>query len=218
MPGLITYPDHRIVIGYHGCDRSLMESVLLLDEALQPSNNRYDWLGRGTYFWEHGPHRAWSFAGWKHSRGEIKTPAVLGAYIHLGRCFDLTDIQATSLLSAYHLTLEQLLRRTGQTLPHNRPAGPSDFDLVLRFRDCAVINYTLEAIDEHEASAGGIYYQTVRGVFIEGTPAFSGSAIHTHTHTQIAVRDPRCILGFFKPRPESYIQDTEASFLVGDEE
>ena len=35
-----------------------MAAVLLRGEPLQPSENDYDWLGRGIYFWEHGPQRA----------------------------------------------------------------------------------------------------------------------------------------------------------------
>jgi len=48
----------RFVVGYHGCDASLTRKVILGDEVLSPSKNPYDWLGRGSYFWEHGPARA----------------------------------------------------------------------------------------------------------------------------------------------------------------
>jgi hypothetical protein len=41
--------------------------------------------------------------------------------------------------------------------------------------------------------------QTVRGVFVEGNPAFPGSQIYAKTHVQIAVRDSSCILGYFLP-------------------
>ncbi|MBK9648990.1 MAG: hypothetical protein IPO67_28230 [Deltaproteobacteria bacterium] len=40
---------------------------------------------------------------------------------------------------------------------------------------------------------------TVRGVFVEGDEASPGARIHLKTHVQIAVRNPDCIIGYFKP-------------------
>ena len=39
----------------------------------------------------------------------------------------------------------------------------------------------------------GINYQTVRGVFLEGKPAFAGSKIMLKSHIQIAVKDYSCV-------------------------
>ena len=50
-------------------------------------------------------------------------------------------------------------------------------------------------LDENAAQP----FQTVRAAFEEGEPAFAGSMIRRETHIQIAVRDPRCILGVFRP-------------------
>ena len=66
---------------------------------------------------------------------------------------------------------------------------------ALRFRDRAVVDYAVSRIAEEE----GIKYENVRGVFIEGKPAFPGSKIALKSHIQIAVRDPACILRFFRP-------------------
>lgn len=46
--GDLTY--QRTVIGYHGCDESLVKNVLLRGRNLRPSENDYDWLGLGIYF------------------------------------------------------------------------------------------------------------------------------------------------------------------------
>jgi hypothetical protein len=78
----------RAVVGYHGCDERFARAVLHGRKQLKPSVNDYDWLGRGIYFWEYGANRAYEWAKWKAARGEIKTPAVLGALIQLGDCFD----------------------------------------------------------------------------------------------------------------------------------
>ena len=189
------YTYHRLLVGYHGCDRKTAERVLLHGDHLKKSSNRWDWLGEGIYFWEHGYQRALEFAQWKQKRGEIEDPMVVGAYIHLGRCFDLTDTWATSYLAPFH---QELKLDLGESLPVNRPAGKTDFDLVLRDLDCAVLNYALRTADE-ELGGGDKYFQTARGVFLEGDPIYEGARIFTKTHVQIAVRDPSCILGYFRP-------------------
>ncbi len=86
----------RTVVGYHGCDESVVGDVLLRGKNLRASQNDHDWLGRGIYFWEHGPERAYEWA--QHSKS-VKKPAVIGAFINLGNCFDLLDTNHTRLLA-----------------------------------------------------------------------------------------------------------------------
>jgi hypothetical protein len=50
------------VLGYHGCDREVAESILANDDNFKHSKNDYDWLGSGTYFWEANPARGLEFA------------------------------------------------------------------------------------------------------------------------------------------------------------
>jgi len=68
----------------------------------------------------------------------------------------------------------------------------------LRYLDCAMMDFYLSQSDKHRSAP----YQTVRGCFLEGEPAFPGSGFQTEVHIQIAVRDPTCILGTFRPRME----------------
>ncbi len=192
------YTYHRLLVGYHGCNRKTAERVLLHGDHLKKSSYRWDWLGEGIYFWEHGYQRALEFAQWKQKRGELDDPMVVGAYIHLGRCFDLTDTWATSYLAPFHQELKAKLEEVGSTLPDNRAGGPEDFDLVLRNLDCAVLNFALGTADENHGD-GKKYFQSVRGVFIEGDEVYPGACIFSKTHIQIAVRDPSCILGYFRP-------------------
>jgi hypothetical protein len=42
-------------------------------------------------------------------------------------------------------------------------------------------------------------YDTVRCGFVEGPPAFEGSGIWHRSHVQIAVRNPACVVGVFRP-------------------
>jgi hypothetical protein len=79
------------VLGYHGCDESVAEE-LIAGEAFRPSDNDYDWLGHGIYFWESNPARALDFTRDLKLRGaNIETPYVVGAVIDLGYCLDLTS-------------------------------------------------------------------------------------------------------------------------------
>lgn len=189
---------HRLVVGYHGCDWSVGENVLLRRSVLQPSNNAWDWLGSGIYFWEHGPERAWEFAEWKYTRREVNEAFVLGAYIHLGKCFDLTDVAATSQLGGFYEDFKLDMEGEGLSLPVNRPGRGKapDPDFIRRELDCAVLNHGLAKI---ESAANAVRIDTVRGVFIEGAPAYPDARIHLKTHVQIAVRNPQCILGYFLP-------------------
>jgi hypothetical protein len=185
----------RQVIAYHGCDRGTFEVALLHGENLRPSERPWDWLGRGIYFWEHGPDRARQWADEKREKGEIQEAAVLGAIIQLGNCFDLLDTRYTGLLAQAWPQLLESLELTGQKLPENKSKAHADQDKLIRTLDCFVLNWTLERLEK----ATGIRFDSVRGIFEEGRPAFPGSSIHTKSHIQIAVREPACIVGFFSP-------------------
>ncbi|MBI2924199.1 MAG: hypothetical protein HYY24_00660 [Verrucomicrobia bacterium] len=196
MTGTLEY--QRLIVAYHGCDAAVAERVLLGRAELQPSDNPYDWLGRGIYFWEHGPRRAleWAEELKRREPRKVRRPAVLGAYINLGFCFDLLDRRYTQALSKAYPAFVAFYRQRNQTLPQNRPpAGIREH--TLRFLDCAVLNWFL---DGAARATRGVAFQTVRGVFVEGAPAFPGSGIRAKSHIQVAVRDPRCILGYFRPQ------------------
>ena len=50
------------ILGYHGCDRSVAEAIFSGSSAhLISSQNKYDWLGHGIYFWENSPQRALNY-------------------------------------------------------------------------------------------------------------------------------------------------------------
>ncbi len=192
----INFEHHRMIVGYHGCDRGLVEQVILHGEPLKPSQNRWDWLGEGIYFWEYGLQRAFEFACEQKLRGKVEHPAILGAYIHLGRCFDLTDTRHPSLLAKVFDTWKEQVEARGHELPTNQSISGQGGDLLLRFRDCALINWLMQELDTEKKQK---YFHTVRGVFVEGQPVYPNAGIFTKTHIQIAVRDTSCIVGYFVP-------------------
>jgi len=93
-----------LVLGFHGCDESVVMKVLTGEKSLKKSTNNYDWLGYGAYFGENSPSRAMEFATHlqKHpnrSIGKVVKPAVIGAVIDWGYCLDLLDYSNLQLLS-----------------------------------------------------------------------------------------------------------------------
>lgn len=188
---------HRLVVAYHGTSRDLGEAILLGKAELQARHKTWHWLGQGIYFWEHGPSRAYEWA-----RAHCPDPYVLGAYINLGRCLDLTDTSGTRILAGAFEVVRSMHERLQKPLPTNlagRGAVPGE--RLLRPLDCAVIDAATKVEDARvgmDPAALGPF-QTVRGVFEEGAEAFPGACVRERTHVQIAVRDGACVLGYFRP-------------------
>ena len=181
----------RTVIAYHGCDVSTAERVLS-GHPFRPSENDYDWLGSGIYFWEYGYDRALRFAEQQRKRGRIKKPTVVGAVLQLGKCFDLMDTKFTDELPVAFEMLKKLHEQTGQRLPENDGKTP---DKKMRRLDCAVLNLYLTWLKDDQR----VSYDTVRCGFVEGEPAFEGSGIRHQSHVQVAVRNAACVIGVFRP-------------------
>ena len=182
------------ILGFHGCDKETGLKVLNGIEKLKPSQNKWDWLGNGIYFWEHNSMRAFQYAkdvaeGKQKAKAKIEIPFVIGCIIDLGRCLNLTEpSQYTIVKESYH-SLKSTYKHTGQKLPENIGSA--------RFLDCAVfmhMHYLLEL-------RGHPPYDTIRGAFPEGKAIYEGCAIKDQTHIQICVRNTDSILGYFLPLP-----------------
>lgn len=207
-----------IVLGYHGCDLSLVEDLLSGRIAnLSRSENDYDWLGSGLYFWENSYGRAMEWArlrqGKKRKQGRmIVTPAVVGAIIDRGNCLDLLEHDSIKMLKESYRVLESTYRLSGQTLPKNEniPGMKSSRDRILRRLDYTVIEYMF-TMNERE-SAVQPPYDTVRSVFLEGQPIYPDAGFLDKSHIQICVRNPKMIIGYFKPHVE--VQDRPASRIA----
>jgi hypothetical protein len=189
-PGATPMKYDRTITAYHGCDARVAERILS-GEPFQKSENAYDWLGSGVYFWEFGADRALKFADVQKTRGKVETPAVVGAILQLGNCFDLMDTVFTDELRRAFEVFRLSRRASKEPLPKNRGRTP---DKELRLLDCAVLNFYLQNLEDN-----GLAYDTVRYTFIEGPPAFPGSKIRRESHIQLAVRNPACIVGVFRP-------------------
>lgn len=183
-----SFAYQRLVVAYHGCEERVASNVLA-GGALEPSENDYDWLGKGGYFWEHGPARAleWAETSGGKRASRFRQPAVIGALIQLGNCFDLLDVWYTSLLKDLFPTFRLNLEGAGAKLPENKG--------VYHRLDCAFLNWAIPQVEMTLTTK----FDTVRGAFVEGRPVCPGSQIFERTHIQIAVRSPKAILGCFRP-------------------
>jgi hypothetical protein len=173
----------------------------LLDGTAQltASQNEWDWLGSGIYFWEANPLRGIEFAQEQKSRGRLSEPFVVGAVLDLGFCLDLTSSTGVAAVKAAYGVFVEATRKAGKSMPRNR-GGP---DALLRELDCAVIN------DLHQIRASAQPplqpFDSVKGVFLsEGGPIYEGSGFFNKTHIQICIRNPSCIKGVFRV-PEDHL-------------
>ncbi len=184
------------VLGFHGTDKETIARILNDHKGhLNSSNNDYDWLGGGVYFWENDPVRALQFAKERMKRHNIKDqePAVIGAIIDLGLCLNLYDQPALQELTFAYKDLKLDMEAMSTSMPENK--GKTK-DRLQRYLDCAVIehlHYLRLQMDLPE-------YQTVRAGFPEGKPVYAGSGFFSKNHIQIAVKDKSAIKGYFLPR------------------
>ena len=187
----------NLVIGFHGCDQSVVDKVVAGGENLLASTNDYDWLGNGIYFWENNEARAlqWAEELAKRRSSSIQKPAAIGAIIDLGYCLDLTDSLCLEELKKGYETLVAMCKETEMQMPQNSTMGSST-DLLLRKLDCAVI----ETMHKINKLANKRPYDSVKGVFWEGKPLYPNAGFAEKNHIQICVCNPNCIKGYFLPR------------------
>lgn len=182
------------ITGFHSCDREVGLRILNGDDQLIASDNTWDWLGPGIYFWEQNPGRALEYAtdsasGKQKSKKRIKTPFVIGAIIELGNCLNLLEPTSINIVKNAHVSLEQLASLSGDPLPVNNGAN--------RQLDCAVIKY----VHETNRKKNILPYDTIRCAFLEGKEIYPGSNFTDRLHIEICVLKSELIKGYFLPSP-----------------
>lgn len=182
------------ITGFHSCDRELGLRLLFGSDQLRPSDNPWDWLGPGVYFWEQNPYRALEYAveGARRKQkfsGKIKTPFVIGAIIELGRCLNLVEPNSINIVKEAHSNLLETMKDGGEKIPVNNGAN--------RRLDCAVIKY----VHESNKKTNTTPYDTIRSPFQEGGPIYDGANFTDRLHIEICVLNTDLIKGYFLPRP-----------------
>src|SRR5207237_501323 len=132
------------------------------------------------------------------ARAGIREPAVIGAALDLRNCLDLVSRESLELVSLAHASFVEMRQASGLPLPVNKSAkGRPEEDRLLRYLDNAVIRHLHEMIASSTGKRRLEPFDTVRGMFTEGEPAYPGAGYFKKSHVQIAVLNPVCILGFF---------------------
>ncbi len=188
-PGLLT--------GFHGCEKSVRDSIVSGASMLKASKNGYDWLGGGFYFWENNYERALEFAQNPPGKRKYKIPSVLGAIIDLEYCLDLLDTKYLRFVKDSYVNIVLSASKNEQEIPQNKSVRGSS-DKLIRELDCAVI----ENVHSMQRQIHLRPFDSVRGVFVEGDELYPGAGFHDKNHIQICIRNPNCIKGFFIPREE----------------
>jgi hypothetical protein len=174
-----------IVYGYHGTSQT--KAANILKHGFLASDNDYDWLGTGIYFFQDAPIRAKQWATQQHPND----PAVLRASIHLNNCIDLFDIGWQPLLKNLYNPFVEQWRTTNKPLPRQNPdrfpTGEASPTKAHRL-DCFFLNYSIELLSRQDFTI-----ESVRAAFIEGERLFPDSAIFDLTHVQIAIGNPTLI-------------------------
>ena len=194
----------NILIGFHGCDESARDLLLTKPKNVKISEKPFDWLGHGFYIWENNYDRALEWAKDKQKKGKIKKASVIGVVFTLDYCLDLMDSEFIKMLSIYYELMEKDFASIGKELPKNKDVKEDEHkDLLIRELDCAVIQYLHQKIKEAIKKDRNTLlreFDSARGVFTEGGPAFPGAGIQKKSHIQICIRNMDCIKGFFLPR------------------
>jgi len=190
----LAYHQPFQITGFHSCDRTVGVDILNGAYGLNPSENQWDWLGPGAYFWEQNPGRALEYAidcaeGIQKFSGKITTPFVIGAIIELGNCLNLLEPNSVTILKKAYDGLKETTLASGNEMPINKGAK--------RELDCAVIQY----VHQSTKDAGLPPYDSIRSAFLEGKEVYPTSNFTERLHIEICVLNPELIKGFFLPRP-----------------
>ncbi|MDB5323635.1 MAG: hypothetical protein JWN40_5266 [Phycisphaerales bacterium] len=188
IPTLSFLQYDRTVIAYHGTTRELANR-LVNGDVFEASDTEDEWLGTGIYFWEHAPKQAWH---WATQTRKYPNPAVVGAVLRLGNCFDMCDPGNIVLLHAFRDDLVAGLKDAGQPIPKN----------YRRFMklDCAVFNRVYNA-----STDGGHPIDSFRAVYVptdKQKRIWKGSWIYAETHVQISIRNASKILAVWHVRKD----------------
>jgi hypothetical protein len=190
----MTYHQPFQVIGFHSCDKEVGLKVLNGKMDLSPSDNQWDWLGGGVYFWEQNPGRALEYAnesaaGMQKNKVRIITPFVIGAIVELGNCLNLLESRSLAVVKKGYDLLVERYAGLSKDIPVNKGAR--------RELDCTVIKYVHTLAREN----GFQPYDSVRSAFQEGGEIYKGSNFTDRLHIELCVINKDMIKGYFLPRP-----------------
>lgn len=166
----------RIVIGFHGTLASMAHQIIN-EQRLDLSENEYDWLGRGAYFWCDYDYRAWQWAqrcaqSAQEADGITRPFAVVKASIRLGNCIDIHSGLFGDMIRTAEEKLKQNYSQRDVPVPKNRGGA--------HYLDCAVFNFLCEHMN--------LPIHTIRALIPEGPPLLQGSPMGEGNHIHLCAR------------------------------
>lgn len=182
-----------LVLGFHGTETKTVNAVIAQRGRthLIPSTGTNEWLGHGIYFWENDPQRALEWAQSGNTKQTIREPGVVGAILDLGLCLDLTNRTGLNEVAAAYRTLREMYEKAGFSLQRNTGGR----DKLNRELDCQVI----QALHDYRTQRQLPPYDSVRSPFPEADELYDGAGFRAQNHIQIAIINPACIKGYFRP-------------------
>jgi hypothetical protein len=171
---------HRTVIGYHGTSTEIADA-LVDGKPFKESAKTYEWLGSGVYFWEYAPQQAW----WWAKRLKFSEPAVVGAIIRLGNCFDLLDAKNVAALQKAGAVMVESMKQAGVEIPVNKR--------TYKYLDCSAFNFFYQQNEDD----GEPRIDTARAAYVPTESQkriWPNSWIYKDTHIQLCVRTQSHIL------------------------
>ena len=165
-------------IGYHGTTEEAADK--LVRENFQLSENSWEWLGHGVYFWQDAPKRAREWArSWLSLRKKYDGPvAVVAAEIDLTDFVDMLDLEGVQRMREVVESFAQ--QDDGSTRVNEPPKN---------YLDCAIFNVATKML-----SSEGLQVAGYRACCVEGTRLVENSPIYDRSHVQLAVLDQSTIL------------------------
>lgn len=166
-------------IGYHGTRLEYAQRIL--DEDFRPSENNWEWLGHGVYFWQDAPERAFAWAKEWHGRSGYKGPiGVVAARIQLFDFVDLLEQAGMKLVKDFASAFLDKLVDQDRRLVNEYP---------IHRLDCELFNSITNVL-----LSKGIEVRGFRAACVEGEPITKGSPIFDQSHVQLSVIDQTTIL------------------------
>lgn len=206
----------QLLFAYHGCDITLRDDLVSgRIVGLNPSANKYDWLGGGAYFFENDYQRALMFANAaranptkRFTKQPIATPAVVGAVLQFDFILDMTTQEGIEEYSLAYKAMVEYLTKNGQPEPKNSKADDDDADVIVRQLDSDVFNFMHQIRQDTGLEA----FQAVRSAFPQGEELAPSSAFKRSSHIQIALREKACVRAWFLPAGAQLM--TEAKYAT----
>lgn len=177
--------DQAQVWGYHGT--TLQSANAILNNGFLVSQNPWEWLGDGIYFWQDAPIRAREWAlDWSLRNQQNHDPAVVKAKLNLIDCIDMLDVgwrDVLQELSQEFLALVRSIPEFSKLKNHRAGAARGRHEL-----DAAFFNFAVEDLRRR-----GVTVRSIRAAITEGNPILPESPLCYKSHVQICILDQSLI-------------------------